>query len=117
MYRNNISSFQMTMLYTHLTPSRGARHISYQHLHLSPQMQVSCDSTAAVIDRADIFRAYGPAYRKFGQDSTQPLAGHPGNTICAGASGERCRTLALGGHVYTSPGCISSCAGSVLTKV
>ena len=116
MYRNNVSSFQTTTLYTHLTPSRGARHISYQHLHLSP-VQVSCDSTAAVIDRADIFRAYGPAYRassaKIPPSHLQALRATP----LAQESGERCRTLALGGHVYTSPGCISSCASSVLTKV
>jgi predicted RNA-binding Zn-ribbon protein involved in translation (DUF1610 family) len=52
-----------------------------------------------VIELADIFRAYGPAYRaKFG-DAMPP------SHLRAMRAIERCRTPALGGHVYTCPDC------------
>jgi hypothetical protein len=52
-----------------------------------------------VIELADIFRIYGPAYRsKFG---SQLLPSHRR----AMRAIERCRTPALGGHVYSCPDC------------
>jgi len=52
-----------------------------------------------VTDLADIFRAYGPAYRaKFG-DKMLPSHRQAMRAI------EHCRTPALGGHVYTCPDC------------
>ena len=52
-----------------------------------------------MIELADIFRTYGPAYRaKFGD--RMPLS-----HLRAMRAIERCRTPALGGHVYTCPDC------------
>jgi hypothetical protein len=52
-----------------------------------------------VIELADIFRTYGPAYRsKFG---SKLLPSHRR----AMRAIERCRTPALGGHVYSCPDC------------
>ena len=52
-----------------------------------------------MIELADIFRTYGPAYRsKFG---SKLLASHRR----AMRAIERCRTPALGGHVYSCPDC------------
>jgi len=52
-----------------------------------------------VIELADVFRAYGPAYRaKFG-DKLPPQHRRAMRAI------EQCRTPALGGHVYTCPDC------------
>ena len=52
-----------------------------------------------MIELADIFRTYGPAYRaKFG-------AKMPPSHLQAMRAIERCRTPALGGHVYTCPDC------------
>jgi hypothetical protein len=52
-----------------------------------------------VTDLADIFRTYGPAYRaRFG---SKLLPSHRR----AMRAIERCRTPALGGHVYTCPDC------------
>jgi len=52
-----------------------------------------------VTELADIFRAYGPAYRaKFG-------AQIPPSHLQAMRAIEQCRTPALGGHVYTCPDC------------
>jgi len=52
-----------------------------------------------VIELADIFRTYGPAYRaKFS-------AKMPSQHLRVMRAIERCRTPALGGHVYTCPNC------------
>jgi hypothetical protein len=52
-----------------------------------------------VVELAEIFRAYGPAYRaKFG-DKMPPSHKQVMRAI------ERCRTPALGGHIYTCPDC------------
>jgi predicted RNA-binding Zn-ribbon protein involved in translation (DUF1610 family) len=52
-----------------------------------------------VTELADIFRAYGPAYRaKFGTKM-------PPSHLQAMRAIEQCRTPALGGHVYTCPDC------------
>jgi hypothetical protein len=52
-----------------------------------------------VIELADIFRTYGPAYRaKFSGKM-------PPQHLRAMRAIERCRTPALGGHVYTCPDC------------
>jgi hypothetical protein len=52
-----------------------------------------------VIELAEIFRRYGPAYRaKFG-DRLLPSHGHAMWAI------EHCRTETLGGHVYHCPDC------------
>ena len=59
----------------------------------------SGDAAPAVIELADIFRTYGPAYRaKFGDKI-------PPQHLRAMRAIERCRTPALGGHVYTCPDC------------
>ena len=52
-----------------------------------------------MVELAEIFRHYGPAYRaKFG-DRLLPSHRHAMWTI------EHCRTEALGGHVYHCPDC------------
>jgi len=52
-----------------------------------------------VIELADLFRTYGPAYRsKFGSQL-------PPSHLRAMRAIERCRTPALGGHVYICPDC------------
>jgi Putative transposase/Transposase zinc-binding domain len=52
-----------------------------------------------VIELADIFRTYGPAYRA--QFSDRLLPSHRAAMWAI----EHCRTEALGGHVYTCPDC------------
>ncbi|HMN29031.1 MAG TPA: IS91 family transposase [Caldilineaceae bacterium] len=52
-----------------------------------------------MVELADIFRRYGPAYREqFGERM-------PASHLQAMAAIEACRTEALGGHVYTCPAC------------
>jgi hypothetical protein len=52
-----------------------------------------------MIELADLFRQYGPAYRaKFGD---QMLPSH----LATMQAIEQCRTEALGGHVYYCPAC------------
>jgi predicted RNA-binding Zn-ribbon protein involved in translation (DUF1610 family) len=52
-----------------------------------------------VLELADIFRTYGPAYRARFSDKMLPSHRRAMRAI------ERCRTPALGGHVYTCPNC------------
>jgi len=52
-----------------------------------------------VLELADLFRAYGPAYRTQFGDQIPPQHLRVMRAI------ERCRTPALGGHVYSCPDC------------
>jgi putative transposase/transposase-like zinc-binding protein len=55
-----------------------------------------------MITLGDIFRQYGPAYRaRFGEHMLP-------SQLAAMHAIEQCRTEALGGHVYTCPGCATT---------